>query len=231
MQKEVDDWLQKTEKPSLLNTGELADSFAVSTAYLSHVIPLFTAQNKHVLSFLTKGDSWPDEIPVHPNLRLGWSINAAQISATYEHLAPSSTARLAAAARAKTAGYNVRIRLDPIIPIEGWETMYVQTVQDIIAIKPDFVTLRTLRAQGNLPSYASRGHAVETANPFMTVGHLMVRDGDDKALRINPDLRMEIYEKLGKLLTDAGIAWGLCKETTAVLQRLNKVNHFCNCLP
>lgn len=231
MVNEVRDWLQATEQPSLLNTGELADSFAVSTEYLKHVLPLFTAQEKHVIAFLTKGDTFPSEIPVHKTIRLGWSINAPEISARYEPKAPPSLGRLEAAKKAKEQGHNVRIRTDPIIPIEGWERIYSEFLQELVKIKPDFVTLRTLRAQGNLRMWASRNNAVDTANPFNDVAQHLVKDGDDNALRINPDLRLEIYQKLGKILTDAGVEWGLCKETTEVLTKLGKLKHRCNCLP
>lgn len=231
MKAEVKDWLTKTQLKSLLNTGELADSFAVGTEYLKHVVPLFTAQDKHVIAFLTKSDSYPEEIPVHPTIRLGWSINALAISTKYEPTAPCASGRIEAAKRAKKQGHHVRIRMDPIIPVDDWKSIYSDAVKRIIDIGPDFVTLRTLRAQGNLQLWAEKEHACGLANPFKDVGHLLVRDGDDKARRINPDMRVEVYTTLGKILDDAKVPWGCCKETTEVLTKINKLNHMCNCLP
>jgi|APFre7841882654_1041346.scaffolds.fasta_scaffold09136_2 spore photoproduct lyase len=231
METEVQRWLKETTLPSLLNTGELADSFSVSTEYLKHVVPFFTAQEKHVIAFLTKGDTYPDELKPHKTIRLGWSINAPEIAARYEQGAPPALNRLAAADRAKKAGFQVRIRIDPVIPIEGWEKYYTDFIKLLADIKPDFVTIRTLRAQSNLMIWARKGHAKDKPNPFADVGHLMLRDGDDHANRINPELRLQVYQTLGKVLDECKIPWGLCKETTEVLTKLGKLNHMCNCLP
>jgi DNA repair photolyase len=245
MVKEVKDWLTKTKEKSLLNTGELTDSFAVSTEYLKHVLPLFLDKelNKvgHVLAFLTKSVGGthavntllpPHVKPQDAPIRLGWSVNAASVSTRYEFNAAPSTTRLADAESAKKMGYNVRIRLDPIIPILGWEEEYDKITEKICKIKPDFVTLRTLRAQSNLMQWASRCHASGGKdNPFVEVGPLMVRDGDDNAYRIKPELRLIIYRRLGKILDKNGIPWGLCKETTQLLTQIDKLNHKCNCLP
>jgi DNA repair photolyase len=288
---EVKDWLAKTEKPSLLNTGELTDSYAVSTEYIKRVLPLFLAQKKHVLSFLTKsavipieilslmldskvmeaaspgvrfidctpaqrmqiarthsipfenGDAIPKVDPTAP-IRLGWSINAKEIAERFEPGAARSRDRLQAAYAAKQMGFHVRIRIDPIIPVLGWEAMYGQLVEEVAYIKPDFVTIRTLRAQSNLVSWAKRCHAINQENPFETVigtgpgdtdettiKDIMVKDGDDKALRIDPVHRLQIYRCLSGALDKKGIPWGLCKETTEVLTQLGKLNHMCNCLP
>ena len=254
---EVETWLAKTEHPSLLNTGELADSYAVSTEYIKRVLPLFLAQKKHVLSFLTKSAVIPPELLADPRItqpgapvRLGWSINADEIAKRFEPLAAPPHARIAIARMAKQMGYHVRIRIDPIIPVLGWEQMYDKLIEDVATIKPDFVTIRTLRAQGNLPSWARRCHAANQENPWdavafrgpksspgdvededWTIRDLMSKDGDDKALRINPTRRLMIYQRLGKKLDEKGIPWGLCKETTEILSQLNKLNHMCNCLP
>lgn len=257
MVKEVKDWLEKTEKPSLLNTGELADSYAVSTEYIKHVLPLFLAQKKHVLSFLTKSACVPraildlitdpktGKVPPRPYpaapVRLGWSINADEVSKRFEPLAAPPQERIAAAKAAKEMGFHVRIRIDPIIPVAGWEEMYDKVIEDVTVVRPDFITIRTLRAQGSLMSWVKRCHAANQENPFIAaisqrgpgreIKDIMIKDGDDKAYRINPETRMAVYRRLGKKLDEKGIPWGLCKETTQVLEQLGKLNHMCNCLP
>jgi hypothetical protein len=79
--------------------------------------------------------------------------------------------------------------------------------------------------------WASRGNASTGANPFLDLQDYFVRDGDDRAMRIQPDFRCEVYTTLGAVLTKAGIEWGLCKETLQVLRRVGKLNHKCNCIP
>lgn len=232
LEADVQKWLVETEEPSSLNTGELADSYAVSTNYIPHTVPHFLNQDKHVLIFLTKMDGYPEDLlEPHPSIRLCWSIQAQEVGRRYETGAPDTLGRLTAAEKAKKNGYNVRIRLDPIIPIANWEKEYVHILRRIIEIRPDFVTLRTLRCQSNLAIWAKKGHANGLNNPFEDVADVLEKDGDDKAVRVMPRLRRRIYEKLGAMLDDAGVQWGLCKETTEMLTNLNKLNHRCNCLP
>lgn len=68
------------------------------------------------------------------------------VSRKYEIGAPSFDRRLEAAWKVQQAGYPVRVRLDPIVPFEGWEKAYAGTVQRIFArISPERITLGTLR--------------------------------------------------------------------------------------
>ena len=61
MIEEVKDWL-KSRTPRMLIVGELQDGLAFDSAYAAvtgkplthHLIPLFAAQNRHRLIFLTK---------------------------------------------------------------------------------------------------------------------------------------------------------------------------------
>ena len=231
MVEETKDWLDKTKEPALLNTGELADSFAVSTEYIKHIVPLFTAQKKHCISFLTKADWYPVEIPPHESIRLGWSINATTVAQKYEPKAPPPDDRIATAEKAKKSGHNVRIRIDPIMPIPNWHQEYKDLIDKLAQFRPDFITIRTLRAQGNLEYWAPNTHAKGGDNPFKDFAQYLVKDGDDRAKRIDPNLRIDIYRYLGQILDSHGLKWGLCKETTQVLTTLNKLNHMCNCLP
>ena len=53
------------------------------------------------------------------------------ISQKFELGAPSFERRLQAAARAQKAGYPVRIRPDPIVPVPGWKEQYAETIRRI----------------------------------------------------------------------------------------------------
>jgi spore photoproduct lyase len=73
-------------------------------------------------------------------------MNAPTVSRKFELGAPSFERRLRAAARAQKAGYPVRIRLDPIVPVQSWRELYAETIRRIFgAVSPERVTLGTLR--------------------------------------------------------------------------------------
>jgi spore photoproduct lyase len=75
-----------------------------------------------------------------------WSMNDPLVSQKFEIGAPSFERRLAAAKKVQEAGYRVRIRLDPIVPIPEWETAYTNTIHKIFEnLNPESVTIGTLR--------------------------------------------------------------------------------------
>ena len=62
-----------------------------------------------------------------------------------EPAAPTFEARLFAAAQCARAGYRVRFRFSPIVPLRGWESELRQTVKAMArAVEPELVTLWTL---------------------------------------------------------------------------------------
>ena len=54
--------------------------------------------------------------------------------------------RLRAAAKIQSAGYPVRVRLDRIVPVEGWREEYSETIRRILeTLTPERITIGTLR--------------------------------------------------------------------------------------
>jgi spore photoproduct lyase len=143
-------YVKKSRKPVMFNNGELQDSLALEhiTGAAQAFIPFFANLKRGYLFMLTKSDNIkPIEQLIHNgHTILAWSLNAPEVSAEFEHGAAPFEQRLQAAKRAQPAGYPVRIRLDPIIPIPGWQELYANAVRRIFAkIKPDRITLGTLR--------------------------------------------------------------------------------------
>jgi spore photoproduct lyase len=68
------------------------------------------------------------------------------ISRKFEIGAPSFDQRLEAAWKVQRAGYPLRLRLDPIVPFDGWQKAYAGTVEKIFQkVAPERITLGTLR--------------------------------------------------------------------------------------
>ena len=48
--------------------------------------------------------------------------------------------------KSRKPGIQLRIRLDPIVPFEGWENAYAETIREIFSqVSPERITLGTLR--------------------------------------------------------------------------------------
>jgi spore photoproduct lyase len=97
---------------------------------------------------LTKSDNVDDilDLPHNGHTIIAWSLNDARVSRRFEIGAPPFERRLRAAQKAQRAGYPVRIRLDPIVPLDGWRAAYIETVRKIFEkIQPERITLGTLR--------------------------------------------------------------------------------------
>lgn len=142
--------LESSPGPVMFNAGELADSLALEhlTGSVRELIPWFAAQPKGYLFLLTKSNAVDPILDCDHQGRtvLTWSLNNETVSRRFELGAPSLHRRLEAARKAQQAGYRVRIRLDPIVPLPGWREMYARTVREIMeAIDPERITLGTLR--------------------------------------------------------------------------------------
>src|SRR5262245_31896784 len=159
MVQEVREWLA-CPTPRMLIVGELQDGLAFDNAYAKvtgkplthHLIPLFAAQKKHRLIFLTKSTLIGNalKLPPTPQVIFSWSVNAEYVGRRWELGAPRPSRRFAAARQMKDAGWPVRLRLDPMIPYqdgkENWRDGYGRAIDQINELKPEMVTLGTLRA-------------------------------------------------------------------------------------
>jgi spore photoproduct lyase len=136
--------------PIMFNMGELQDGLALEhlTGAAQTLIPFFGRLPNAFLFLLTKCDSVEPvlDLPHNGHSIIAWSLNAAEVSRQFEIGAPSFERRLAAARRAQEAGYPIRVRLDPIVLLPGWQRMYADTIGRIFAeIAPQRITLGTLR--------------------------------------------------------------------------------------
>lgn len=149
--------LSKATGPIMFNTGEMADSLALDhlTLFSQNFVPWFAQQPNGYLYLLTKSVEVDGLIAArgkHDKHTIAtWSINNAFVSGQYEIGAPGFEERLRAASRVQDAGYPVRLRLDPIIPIQNWQDFYAGTIRRIFEVlTPDKITLGTLRFEKKL---------------------------------------------------------------------------------
>jgi spore photoproduct lyase len=144
-------FLSEVTTPEILNTGEIADSLmweGSNEPFSKFIIPMFEDQNKHKVLFLTKFDNVRNLLEIHPHNQaiISFSLNADEVAKRWENRAPSVARRIEAAQKLSEVGYEVRARIDPVVPVPGWERLYTDLVEHIFArFIPARITLGSLR--------------------------------------------------------------------------------------
>jgi len=147
----VEEFLDKVDEPEILNTGEIADSLMYENAmspFSKFIVPMFEKQKKHKVLFVTKSDRIKNllEIKSHRRVIVSFSLNAMPVAEKWEKGAPGIVNRIEAAKKLSRENYEIRIRIDPMVPIENWEKYYKQLI-DLIFLNfiPERITLGSLR--------------------------------------------------------------------------------------
>jgi spore photoproduct lyase len=116
----------------LLNSGELADSLMLN--WLPKFI-LDIKLNGNKVLFLTKSNQVDFLVQNTKKLSnkiiMSFTLNAFPVSEKWEKGAPHVSERIKAAQRVSEAGYIVRIRIDPMVPIQNWESHYKELVDNV----------------------------------------------------------------------------------------------------
>ena len=141
------------ETPIMFNSGELADSLSLEhlTGAAQEFIPLFGTLKNGYLFMLTKSTNVDSILDLEHNGHtvIAWSMNNAEVSRRFEIGAPCFEDRLEAAYKVQRAGYPLRLRLDPILPFDGWKEAYAKTIKVMLrTVQPERITLGTLRFEG-----------------------------------------------------------------------------------
>ncbi len=137
-------------RPEILNAGELSDSLLAedgSTPFSKFMFNKYDPEGKHRLLFLTKSVNVKNLLELRETKRIvmSFSLNADAVAKRWEK-APSIEARIKAAKQVYEAGYTTRIRIDPMVPVEGWKAHYIKLVDRIFSnLTPERITLGSLR--------------------------------------------------------------------------------------
>lgn len=213
----------------LLNTGELADSLMNEKnghPFSKFIISFFQQQKVHKVLFLTKSSHIEQliDINVHDNVVISFSMNADEVARRFEKGAPPVADRIEAASKLSKAGYEVRIRIDPMVPVPNWREQYLTLVDDIFShLTPSRITLGSLRGLQS---------TINMATDKSWVCYLSERSNWGK--RIDFNTRCLMYSVIIKYLKEtfdySNVA--LCKETLGLWDKLGmdyrKIK--CNCL-
>lgn len=217
--------------PSIFNSGELSDSL-MNPTNMKQITDFFETQGRHKLLLLTKSANveWLSQ-QTRKQTIASFSMNATEVSERWEHKAPLPQKRIEAAKQLAESGYEVRIRIDPIFPVENWQTHYENLVYSILSTlpsDPSRITLGTPRGLSKTLMFAkdkSWETIAFTENPEYSGW------GKKAPAPVRKSIYTFFFEKLQGLgLNKDKIA--LCKETKAMWQEmgLDYTKCQCNCI-
>jgi spore photoproduct lyase len=219
----------------VLNLGELGDPLAVDyiTGFAKQIIPFMPEHAPGTrLLFLTKSDCVDDILHLDHGGQsiISFSVNTDTVFQKLEHRTASPEARLTAAAKAQKAGYEVRLRIDPVIFYSTWEEDYISLVDNIFEyVQPTRITIGEYRPSNGLANHISSRFP---DSPLLKINRSLVKEG--KKLRYPKNLRIKMFgtiiETINKHRSDIDIA--LCKEQSEIWRALglNMKGLKCNCL-
>ena len=225
---ELDVWLAQPGEMRL-NAGELMDSLALDGVIpiVDDLVPRFAAQRRHKLLLVSKSANIPNLLKHDPKgqVIVAFSVNAPEVAAQFEQGAPDPLQRVEAAARVKEAGYYLTLRLDPMIPVDGWSEAYAAFLERACkVITPHQWTLGSLRHFSSLPMWA--GKLGRDTSVFRFAREWC---SGDRRRRIPLPVRAAMYQTAIDVIRqhDGDVPVRLCKETTAVHERLGTGQRGC----
>jgi spore photoproduct lyase len=219
----------------VLNLGELGDPLAVDyiTGFAKQIIPFMPGHAPGTrLLFLTKSDCVDDILHLDHGGQsiISFSVNTDTVFQELEHRTASPEARLLAAAKVQKAGYEVRLRIDPVIFYSTWEEDYISLVDNIFEyVQPTRITVGEYRPSNGLANHISSRFP---DSPLLKINRSLVKEG--KKLRYPKNLRIKMFGTIIEAIRKHGIDFeiALCKEEAqiwkAVGLEMKKLS--CNCV-
>jgi DNA repair photolyase len=244
-------WLTTPERRTQHTLGvgiDRSDSLLYEgvTGHVRRLAPLFaspvTNPQSCKLILLTKSSNthYLSDIPATEriNIVVTFSLNPEPVADLWEgkwpdgvRITPSVERRLEAAALAQELGFEVRVRVDPILTPVGWQELYTDFACAVkrAGVKFRYWTLGTYREKNpQLQAWAERWGLPPME--WQPDEGEMTKDGTHRHLP--PQRRIEIYQAVTKAIRlehpDARVS--LCKETHEVRRALRLCNADCNCL-
>jgi len=213
----------------LLNTGELADSLMCErngSPFSTFIISLFRQQDKHKVLFLTKSKHIDNLLNIDHRGQaiVSFSLNAHEVAKRFEKGAHSVIERIEAATKLSNAGYEVRIRIDPMVPVSNWHDQYISLIDDIFShFVPSRITLGSLRGLQSTINRATDKSWVE-----------YLSENSNWGKRVESTTRYLIYKTIIGHLKERYLYnnIALCKETLSIWDKLGMdyKNIKCNCI-
>jgi len=218
--------------PQILNSGELTDSL-VFPRRIKQISDKFEEQSRHRLLLLTKSANVEslDDKPRKQTI-FSFSLNAHEVWRQLEHKTPPPEGRIEAARIVSEIGDEVRVRIDPIFPVQDWQKHYEDLVYLLLSElhnDPDRITLGTPRGLAKTRMFSKDSSWWKLAfedNPSEDSGW-----GKKIAFPLRKEIYLFFYDKLTKFGFDKSKI-AMCKETRSMWKEmgLDYTKCKCNCV-
>jgi spore photoproduct lyase len=224
----LDEAFAKITTPAIFNSGELSDSL-MNPPLMKPIVDKFEEQKIHKIYLLSKcGTPNIDFLTEVSRSQVicGWSINASEVAGLWEKGASPPEDRIEAATLVSKAGYDTRIRIDPIFPVKDWRIYYGNLLDQILSkFTPNRIILGTPRGLWKTIKYA------ELANVDIGWTKFFAEDSS-WGKKLDFKLRQELYNFFFDTLESNGYPQSritLCKETLDMWKALGKTTSSCLC--
>jgi len=226
----VEEAFQNIKEPQVFNSGELCDSL-MNPSIMAKVVELFENQTRHKIFLLSKFGTSNIGFLLEKERKqviCGWSVNSEPVALKWEAVAASPLSRIEAASLVWEMGYDTRIRIDPIFPIENWKEHYGKLLKDIFSMFwPNRIILGTPRGLWKTIKYAEKAGVDMSWTEFFEEN-----TGWGKKLSFEPrsNIYTFFYDKIESFDYPLNRV-SICKETTEMWEELglNYTPKSCNC--
>lgn len=214
------------------------------TGHARRLIPLFASKDANPygrkLILLTKSTNvhYLEGLPTN-NVLMTFSLNPEPVADLWEgkwnygmRIMPSVNGGFAASRKAQEMGFEVRWRVDPILPVDRWQDIYREFMSEaaMAGHRPTRITLGTYREMGrSLLTIATKWGLPQME---FIPGNL---HKDGMHYHLPDEQRIDIYCKLSDFIATVWQRIGrapivaLCKETKAIRDALGITHSHCNC--
>ncbi|MHC5055366.1 MAG: SPL family radical SAM protein [Planctomycetota bacterium] len=234
--REIDRVANRLADPTAFYVGKLQDGLALDplTAYSTVLVPFFARHRYARQVILTKSADVERLVGLGHRgcTTLSWSLLPPEVAPRFEVNVPPVEARIDAMKRCADAGYPVRAVLMPLVPVDGWESIYLRFVARLLAEVP----IRRLTLGGICSYRNARGLMERKLGRSNTVSVNFERNGGcgDGRVRYPPDLRARMYGALVEAARSArpDVELALCLEERPVWEALGIEEQMgrCNCV-
>jgi DNA repair photolyase len=239
-------WLQRPNRRNLGLGIDCSDSLLYEgvVGHARRLIPMFANEvanpNRCKLILLTKSANvhYLKGLPTR-NIILSMSLNPESVADVWEgkwndglRITPAIKERLAASRMGEDMGFEVRWRVDPVLPINGWQEVYTGFFAEAAmgGHKPSRITLGSYREMSpSLLIMAGKwGLPPVEWKPMK-----LMKEGSH--YHLPADERVKIYSKLREAIDRAWSGTGhrpvvaLCKESRTMRSKVGLLHEMCNC--
>ncbi|MHC4441169.1 MAG: SPL family radical SAM protein [Planctomycetota bacterium] len=233
----IDKAARQITEPTAFYLGKLQDALALDsiTGYSRSLVPFFAEHPYARMTLLTKSDDIENLIDLDHRRHtiLSWTLNPPEIVDEYERHTPPVDARIEAMRKCAEVGYPIRAIVMPVIPVEGWQELYVAFLSKLLKMVPlERITL------GGICSYSFAQSLMENKigkdNPITRAMCVNPGKSVDGRSRYPMSLRIKIYQNLISYVRDHNpeLPIGLCLEEPQILRAAGLTDSVgrCNCV-